>query len=201
MKLRYLLAMAALPCLGACSDADDDDGNGNGSGGGGQNTPFAFCGPANGCPADTSDADLTTPVSFRADVFGPIFQTSCNDNTCHGHQTNARGGSWLGPPSGDVSDEMLQAVIDGLLEPSATAPALANVVPGDPSQSFLMLKVDGCQDEAGLTCTSQQGALCGTDCGDSMPQLDDPEGGEVFPLTADQRNKIRAWIAQGALNN
>ena len=64
-----------------------------------------------------------------------------------------------------------------------------------------MLKVDGCQDSAGLTCTAQDGALCQTACGDSMPQFDDPGAELDFPLPAEQANKIRAWIAQGAQNN
>lgn len=203
MKLRYLLVLAAIPCLGACSDDDngDDNDNGNGNGGGTRNTPFAFCGPATTCPPNTSGADLTTPVSFRTDIFEPIFQVSCNDATCHGHQTAARGKLWLGPPNGEVADEMLQTIVDNMLTPSATAPEMPNVVPGDPSRSFLMLKVDGCQDSAGLTCTAQDGALCQTACGDSMPQFDDPGAELDFPLPAEQANKIRAWIAQGAQNN
>src|SRR5690606_21182312 len=126
LKRLLLLVVPLIPlpdsCLGACSDDDNGDDNDTGNGGGTRNTPFAFCGPATTCPPNTSGADLTTPVSFRTDIFEPIFQVGCNDATCHGHQTAARGKLWLGPPNGEVADEMLQTIVDNMLTPSATAP-------------------------------------------------------------------------------
>jgi hypothetical protein len=193
MKLRPLFFLVLAISQGACSSEKEPDS---------EPTPaIAFCGVADSCPPDTSGVDLTTPVSFRANVFEPIFQTSCNDRLCHGHQTLSRGGLWLGPESGEVPDELLESIVTSLLEPSATAPAMKNVEPGDPTRSFLMLKVDGCQNRAGLDCEAQEGALCDGACGDGMPQFDSPETNEVFPLSDEQRHTIRAWIAQGAQNN
>lgn len=194
MKLRHLFPLAILASLNACSsDSEDKDKE--------PEPGISFCGTADTCPPDTSGVDLTTPVSFRKDVFESIFQKSCNSTVCHGHQTLSRGGLWLGPEQGEQPDALLEAVIAGMLEPSSTAPSMKNVEPGDPTRSFLMLKVDGCQNRANLECEPQEGALCDTDCGDGMPQLDSPETNEVFPLTDEERHRIRAWIAQGAQNN
>lgn len=192
MKLRSALIIATLPWMSACSEAAEDED---------QSSAISFCGPANTCPPDTTGVDLTAPVSFRSDIFEPIFQTSCNGITCHGPQGDPRGGLWLGPSTGDAPDAMLESIVTSLLEPSATAPEMNNVEPGNPDASFLMLKVDGCQDQAGLSCTVQEGAVCDASCGDGMPQFDSPDTGEVFPLTDEQRHAIRAWIAQGAQNN
>lgn len=193
MKLR--LSFFLVVALGQAACSSDSEPNTE------PEPAIAFCGVADTCPPDTTGVDLTSTVSFRADVFEPIFQTSCNDRLCHGHQTLSRGGLWLGPSSGEVPDELLETVIATLLEPSSTAPAMKNVEPGDPARSFLMLKVDGCQNRAGLDCEPQEGSLCDADCGDGMPQYDSPETNEVFPLTVEQRHTIRAWIAQGAQNN
>ena len=90
------------------------------------------------------------------------------------------------------------AVRAAMLEPSVNAPTMANVVPGQVSQSFLAYKVSGVD---GLRCLSSRspsacadGASTGTetDCGDDMPSM--PGG----TLSAADRTKILDWIAQGA---
>ncbi len=77
---------------------------------------------------------------------------------------------------------------------SKTAPSMNLVTAGNPAQSFMMLKLDGCQDSAGLTCTPQPGAVSSSACGDPMPQASPI-------LTSDERNLFRRWIAQGAQSN
>lgn len=188
------LIVGALPSAAACSSED------SGSSESSNNSGVPFCGAADTCPPDTSGVDLTTPVSFRNDIYQPIFQRTCNAITCHGAENTPAGGLWLGQRTGEPSEELLESIVSHLLEPSATAPAMKNVEPGKPEESFLMLKVDGCQDRAGLSCTVQERALCNTPCGDAMPQLVEPPD-EAFPLPIEQRHAIRAWIAQGAQNN
>lgn len=192
------LVVAALPWSVACSS--EDPGSGGNKPSNGNEPALSFCGPADTCPPDTTGVDLTTPVSFRDDIYGPIFQQGCNSITCHSSQGTPRGGVWLGQLTGEPSEAMLESIIAGLVQPSATAPEMKNVEPGKPEESFLMLKIDGCQDHAGLSCTVQEGALCDTPCGDGMPQFDNPPD-EIYPLTVEERHTIRAWIAQGAQNN
>jgi len=137
---------------------------------------------------------LTTPtVSFAADVF-PIFAVSCNEQLCHGSATGARADLYLGPAT-EASREQINGVHADLQRASLTAPELMLVAPGDPRHSFMMLKIDGCQNSLGLDCEAEPN-LCRADCGDPMPPLPRDE----YPsLSNDQKDTIRRWIAQGAL--
>lgn len=206
--LRLVLAPLAMSVLAlaspACSDGTTEDDGATDGGSGGTTTdgpPIAsYCEPAGSCPVDASGADLTAPVSFEADVM-PIFQASCNDTLCHGDRTRARGDLWLGPEEGETaSAEDLDTIVSTLTgKGSELNTDLKNVVPGDWENSFLMHKVDGCQNDLGLDCDESlldSTAVCGESCGDGMPQDED-----LYALTEDERNTIRAWIAQGAENN
>jgi hypothetical protein len=62
------------------------------------------------------------------------------------------------------------------------------ITPGDPTQSYLMHKVDGTLSGFSAPCGQESG------CGIQMPK------GEA-PLSTAQRDVIRAWIEQGALDN
>ena len=75
-----------------------------------------------------------------------------------------------------------------------TAPAMNLITAGDPSQSFLMHKMDDTHNDQNLTCTAQPGAESGDPCGDTMPQ-----GSPL--LDACERDLFRRWIAQGAADN
>jgi hypothetical protein len=187
-----LVGTATALTLAACSSEEtpSDDATSNDD---------PFCGPADTCPPDVSNVDLTTPVSFKDDVF-PIIQRSCNNMVCHGTQGGSSADNWLGPPPGnDAPQAMLNTIVAGLKAPSATAPAMDIVKEGDWQNSFLMLKVDGCQDTAGLECEAQEPRGCyDNPCGASMPNVNKPEEGQTFPLPVAERNIIRAWIAQGA---
>lgn len=201
------LALTAV-VVGCSSDPADTDSDGSADADAdGATEPY--CGPANTCPVDVTGVDLDTPVvSFKADVF-PIFQRTCNDNLCHGAPP-ARylmADLELGPADGaDATDEELANIVADLTtKDSAVAPAgTKNVVPGDWQNSFLMLKVDGCQNDAGLACAgnteAQEDSVCEKSCGDGMPQIDTGKEGE-FPLSDADRTTIRRWIHQGALAN
>ena len=63
------------------------------------------------------------------------------------------------------------------------------VEPGDPQHSFLMHKLDHTLDCSLLQCAAVN------DCGTTAPQ------GASNPLSADTRDAVRRWIAQGAQNN
>ena len=144
------------------------------------------------CPR-TEGADLSSPsVSFAADVV-PIFVRNCNDDLCHGFAEAPRANLYLGPEA-PATSEQIQAVHAGLTRASRTAPAMMLVTPGAPQQSFLMLKVDGCQNSLGLTCDAEPNS-CRADCGDPMPPL--PR--DVYPeLSQNEKLTLRRWIAQGA---
>lgn len=146
-----------------------------------------------GCPDDAKDGgtcnDYSPPASFDAqnpqvsfskDVM-PIFKGSCAFTSCHGLQ-GSNNGVFLGESGGPA------AVHQSLLNKKADKlPSMDVVKPGDPSQSFLIKKIDG------SACTLNAQCVGGT-CGDSMPRQE-----EIMPV--DMRDTIRRWIAQGAKND
>ena len=78
---------------------------------------------------------------------------------------------------------------------SQTAPELDLIAPGSPSRSFLVLKIEGCQNSStGITCRAQPGAKTTAPCGDTMPQA-------ARPLCNADRELLRRWIQQGARDN
>jgi hypothetical protein len=147
---------------------------------------------------DESPDDCPAPpdsVPFRSTVL-PIFRGSCglSETSCHGSKLSSKGDLYLGPkPSAPEPDGAERsAIIAGLVNrPSKTAPSMNLVTPGQPEQSFLMLKMDDTHDGAGLACTPLPGAKSGKACGDPMPQ------GQGL-LCAGRRDAVRRWIASGA---
>ncbi len=180
MKLRLLLLAAPLLLLPACSSDEDPKSD--------------SCGPQ-ACPYDYAKFDGQSPtVSFDADVL-PILRQGCGlSSVCHGDPAKSAAGLYLGPKNSAPAPSQAerQAIIDAMKgQPSKTAPAMNLVTAGDPSQSFLMLKMDGCHNAAGLTCTPQTGAETNGVCGDPMPQTGDLR-------CKPDRDAVRRWIAQGA---
>ena len=163
--------------------------------GGEEEAPAACEAPS--CPVELTGIDLMTPtVGFTSQVL-PLFRRSCGlSSTCHGSPTSSAADLYLGPKKSDTTTvvDAKQLVASLVNVPSKTAPASSLVKPADPAQSFLMLKVDGCQNAAGLACTPQPKAKSGTPCGDRMPQ-------SSGALCADDRDLIRRWIAQGAASD
>lgn len=180
------LAVPLAAVGGGCSSGGGDD---SGSGGAG-----------NTCPFDYGDYTPTSDPSFANDVM-PVIQRACNLSTCHGSSL-PKGDLFMGPSLFSMGMMVTpdQATIDMVLTeeliniPSATAPAVMLVMPGSPENSFMMTKIDGCQNVRGFTCTAQGGAVTNGVCGDDMPQSQPP-------LPDSEKNMIRDWIAQGAKNN
>jgi hypothetical protein len=78
---------------------------------------------------------------------------------------------------------------------------MMRVKPGDPNNSFLMLKLANLQNSRGLMCTNQDASheMNPGPCGVSMPQGNDPwcEGVSARP----KLDAIGQWIANGAPMN
>jgi hypothetical protein len=132
--------------------------------------------------------DASMPaVSFRDHVL-PIFRRSCGlSPSCHQGASSTTRRIYLGSPQiTDNSDATLvRAGIVGVA--SLDLPSMAVVSPGDPSQSFLMHKLDGDQCAFDAQCV-------GGDCLLPMPQ-------GSYPMATPDRDSIRRWIAQGALDD
>jgi hypothetical protein len=125
---------------------------------------------------------------------------ACAFSSCH-NETSVEADLFLGPGLRDreqneiaLTDAHITRLLgttDGVMRASKTLPSMQLVKPGDPANSFLMLKIDGCL--SGLTgCTPLEQDV--GPCGDSMPS-----GSEL--LSAEERDLFRRWIAQGAQNN
>jgi hypothetical protein len=135
--------------------------------------------PPNTCQPYKSSANLTQPtVSLGTDVL-PVFHASCSLPSCHSSAV-ATGGLALD----QSSPAAVRAAVLGV--PSTELGGLQLVVAGDPTQSYLMHKMDG--DSCAL------GGCDGGLCSVSMPQ------GQGL-LGTSSRDVIRRWIAQGALDN
>lgn len=124
--------------------------------------------PVGGMDAGAPDAGPPTWESVQA-----IISRSCAFSSCHG---GVRAYPQLSAET--AYDSLLTSM-------SQEVPSLRLVTPGDPAQSWLMIKLDGemlqrpeCAADAGV-------------CGTSMPQSSER-------LPAHEREMIRAWIRLGA---
>jgi len=185
-EARFFAPLAlGLFAMSACAGAHGSDG-----GTGGSSISSAQC-RLDACQV-TDDAGEGPTVSFRQDLQAAI-QENCADAPCHGKDPGAQADLYLGPtiPAAVDTSSVLDRVVG---VPSRTDPALLLVAPGRPDESFLLLKVEGCQNALGLSCMAQMGSHSGQPCGDTMPQ------GER-PLCNDERRLLRRWIQQGAADN
>ncbi|MEL6182310.1 MAG: hypothetical protein AAFS10_25360, partial [Myxococcota bacterium] len=139
------------------------------------------------CP-EALDVEPGPPVSFRRDLL-PTLQRNCADNPCHGRAAEP----FLGPslPTTPDASEILAHIV-GI--PSETVPSMLLVEPGAPAESFLIVKVEGCQDALELECTPQPGSTTSSACGGVMPLASRP----ICDL---DRELLRRWVLQGALDN
>jgi hypothetical protein len=133
-----------------------------------------------------------TSVSLLTDI-APIIKTSCAlAKTCHGSVPTASADAdpQLGPVSGIADMATAQKVHDAIVGVAAEeAPSMSEVTPGDPEHSWLMKKLEGSQNCAGVTCVKILSAT--SPCGDLMPIPDSS-------LPADQVMQFRDWIKGGA---
>ncbi|AKT42621.1 uncharacterized protein CMC5_068480 [Chondromyces crocatus] len=149
-----------------------------------------------GQPLDASCFDYgsfqvgTEEVSLRRDVM-PVLQASCTfGNSCHGTISGSQGLVYLGPVQGvPPSIQHLQAVLDQTLDVMPVLKAgMPLITAGNAEQSFLMHKADNTLACGKLECAANDA------CGAPMPYQRDL-------ASAEDRNKIRRWIAQGAKLN
>jgi hypothetical protein len=198
-----VLSAAPAPFVAACSSSSD----GSSADGGPSASSTCDKGGADGgtctagkTPDYVSCADLTSPtVSFAKDV-QPIFTTSCaiGGGACHGDPNNSgttNGQVFLGLPDGGGTAQLLSGIVN---HPSPEDPELELVKSGDPTDSYLMHKLDDDQCQYATACNATMNMLWSAPqanpCGASMPL--------GFPLLAiSSRDTIRRWIAQGAQNN
>lgn len=130
--------------------------------------------------------DLMSPsISFKTAVM-PVFAKSCSSSICHGIASSPQGGLFLGAELAKGSDSA--KVYAGLVGmPSQQLTAMPFVTAGDPTQSYLMHKLDGDQCMFQTMCVAH-------DCLKAMPY-------DTGSLGVDTRDIVRRWIAQGAQDN
>ena len=206
----------------ACSPSDGSpvptvtSGSGSGSGsrsGSGSSAATGTSGTAMSGSGGGSGSGTSATISFANDVM-PIFQNSCaKAGACHndpmavvngGGPGKAGGRPYLGTaPDGGAETPMdIMKVYAGLLDPTppnhitswelVTPTPMPYIVKGQPTQSFLMIKMDGNQLRSlDPQCVAGDYISCGL----PMPS-DDPQ---LKPLP--EREKVRSWISQGALYN
>jgi hypothetical protein len=143
------------------------------------------------------------PVSFATDI-QPILQRSCGVGgaTCHGSypgSSNAGQHLYLAEPTANADgDGDAGAILSEIVgKASLEAPSMDIVAAGDPSNSYLMHKVNGdmcaIMSDCAPISTSFPTALT-VPCGVQMPQ-------NSPALLASEATLIWDWIAQGAQNN
>jgi hypothetical protein len=109
----------------------------------------------------------------------PVFVASCSFPDCHGSTTSPQGGLYLGSNAGKAYASLVGVA-------SEDYPSMKRVTPGDPANSYLLYRIDG--DACSLAnCVSSA-------CSELMPQ-----GGPALAKTS--LLAIRAWIAQGAIDD
>jgi hypothetical protein len=213
-SLSLVGTLASLFALACSSPANTADG-----GPGDAGAAETGCVPYN--PPTTS---LMTPtVSFVGDVM-PIFVHSCAFSGCHINPPIDGG-----PPPGnleflfvqdhDASVAMYSPVVyDGLVnKPTIEDPMMNFVTPGDPANSYLMRKMDFALCDLADKCAAgnplfnkyngpDQAYPAPNGCGVGMPPDLYDDAGNMQPLTdmagmPTQRETVKRWIAQGAMNN
>ena len=180
--LRWTLAVLTTAMLG-CSDpptstpldASPDVATDTGDDAAMEDTP-AVDAPAIDAPAED------TPVSFSE--VQALFTRTCAMPACHGRGPDGGGGSGgLFLTDGVTSHS---SMVD---RPSDQVSSVRLVVPGDPDNSYLVMKVEGTmRSRLPVQCAVSPGR---NPCGVQMPQL-------AAPLTATERALIRNWIRAGA---
>ena len=133
----------------------------------------------------------------------PVFTNSCDFSGCHlmpsgtllvylGELGNANM-----PPPYSFARMVYDAIVD---KPSIEAPTMMFVKPSDPTNSYLLRKLDNalsdimCAPDNALEKTFSSTTMS-TPCGIYMPTT------SITILDASERDVIREWIAQGAQFN
>jgi hypothetical protein len=193
---------------GSCTcDGDPSASAGPGSSASEDSTSNAESGPADGSDGSSGDSGPPEEVSFDRDI-KPILLVSCGGmvEACHARAAYAaavdfgcRGwfsfedaplGSqiYAGPTAGEPTGCPDMPLYDRLLELNSwqcQPDGRPIVAPGDPANSYMMMKIDGID-------------LCADG---EVPSSAMPPPGEPFGLPESSRAMIEAWILAGAPNN
>jgi hypothetical protein len=177
-------------------------------------------------PADCMHIDYASyatgdMISFRTDVI-PIVGFGCTATSCHNPDKHEAGlnlgwhcnfdmaAKWscTFPAAPDPNssttkpndDATIAAVYASLMAPSTTVNGgtVPRVKPGDPANSFLVLKLADQQGMKGYACTNQDPSASSQPCGVSMPL-----SGEPYCMGTSRKrfDAIARWVAEGAPNN
>ena len=152
---------------------------------GGAGTPSSSGTPSDSETPDETPDETSTEAPTLASIQSSIFAKSCGGNLCHG--AGGRGGLKLTNTATSCANLVDVAVEDSAQTPEcptggAAAAGMKRVVPGDPSASFLYLKLLGDAE-----CVS----VGGKTAGERMPKGDPP-------LSAAQIATVERWIKAGA---
>jgi hypothetical protein len=192
--LGLLMAAAPLSTLLACST----------SSGGGQGASCDVGGADGGecTPGTTPDftacpIPMSPTISFAKDI-QPIFNQSCaiSGSTCHGSpgiNEMTTGQVYLGL-SADAGVPDASQILSGIVGKTSPENTTMEIIKaGDPANSYMMHKLDYDQCQFAKTCNATTNQIF-VNCGLGMPY-------NSGTLDIPTREKIRAWIAQGAQNN
>lgn len=131
-------------------------------------------------PTDSATDVPIVPVPFSQ--VQELFTRTCAMPACHGRGANGGGGS-----GGLFLTDAMTSYEAMVNHPSDQVGRLRLVAPGDPDNSYLMIKVEGTMRRL-ADCATSPGR---NPCGVQMPQL-------AAPLTTAERALIRNWIRAGA---
>lgn len=118
------------------------------------------------------DVEGEVPDLTFAELQTTLFTPKCGNTYCH---------KGIPPPTAPMSMEPAVAYESLVGKPSTQVPRMMRVVPGDPAQSYLLLKLKGMAGSVGGTLSR-------------MP-LNKPA------LSAAQIAQVEAWIKRGAPND
>lgn len=124
--------------------------------------------------SSSSGSTVTPNASFKNDVM-PILAQSCALTACHASK-DSNLGIYLTSDPAQVYDE---------LKKDSAAAKLKFVAPSDSKNSWMMIKMDGLQNDFK--------SKCGSACGTEMPP--------GTRLAKADRDVVRSWIDQGAKDN
>lgn len=205
------------------------DGGKNGAGGSTSKAGSTGTGASgSGSTTDCSSIDYSSygkgdPVSLKDDLL-PMFGLSCVTSDCHAPKDKKAGlnlgnkcafdanAKWKctfpamadpDPTKPQPDDDMtVMDIYTSLMGDSETvqSPTVKRVAPGDPGNSFLILKLADQQNSKNYTCDNQDPSHESSPpaCGVSMPQ-----NGDLYCQGSSRAkfDAIAEWIAQGAKNN
>jgi hypothetical protein len=198
-----LIAASAIGVVGStgCSSSSNSSSSGGGGGSSGGGSGEQVDCPSSGAECTGPAADAAAMVSFSSQI-QPILQGSCGVGgpTCHGQSGSGSAQNlYLAEPKANA---------DGLGDPttilkgivgvaSLEVPTMDIISAGDPTNSYLMHKIDGdfasIMSECAPISNPFPNAIT-VPCGVQMPQSSPP-------LLTSEATLIWDWIAQGAQNN